>query len=255
MKAILINSSARINGNTEKVLSIIKEILEKNNSTVETIVLAKMKIDVCLGCRKCFDEGESSCPRKDDVIELYNKIRLADLIIIGGPVYVEDVNGILKNWIDRMAFNCHRPGLFNQKAYVVLNSGSGASWHAVKTVERALMSWGITVLGRRKLVLGAHSDAVFVNEKYRELLKTDMEKVIKKSGNKNKPTLLQLITFSIQQYYYKNKADKQTYDYKYWKNKGFLENKNYYFSLTHENAVRKIISRMTGKIITNVLLK
>jgi hypothetical protein len=33
MKAILINSSARINGNTAKVLSIIKEILEENGST------------------------------------------------------------------------------------------------------------------------------------------------------------------------------------------------------------------------------
>lgn len=255
MKAVLINSSARINGNTAKVLSIIKDVLEKNNSTVETVVLAKMKINMCLGCRKCFDEGECACPGKDDVIELYNKIKSADLVIIGGPVYVEDVNGILKNWIDRMAFNCHRPELFNQKAYVVLNSGSGASWHAVKTIERALMSWGITVLGRRKLVLGAHSDAGFVNERYRDLLKTDMEKVIKKAGNKNKPSLLQLITFSIQQCYYKNKADKQTYDYKYWKNKGLLEDRNYYFSQADGNTFKRIISRMTGKIIAKILLK
>jgi multimeric flavodoxin WrbA len=35
----------------------------------------------------------------------------AEAYVFASPVYVEDINGVMKNWIDRMAFNSHRPTL------------------------------------------------------------------------------------------------------------------------------------------------
>jgi multimeric flavodoxin WrbA len=255
MKALLINSSPRIHGNTANVFSIIGEILEHNAVQVETVALAALKIEMCLGCRKCFDEGENACPRKDDLSEVYHKIISSDLIIIGGPIYVEDINGILKNWIDRMAFNCHRPGLFNQKAYIVLTSGSSASAHAVQTADRALMAWGMNVLGKRKLVLGAYSGIETVSIKYKKTLEHDMNRIIKKCMSKNKPSFLQIMTFAIQQRYYRDKADKQSNDYKYWNINGLLEADRYYYSNARINTAEGIAARTAGRIIMELLFK
>lgn len=89
---------------------------------IERISLGQLDLNTCRGCRVCFDKGEEKCPLKDDVLSIRDKMILADGILAASPVYVEDVNGIMKNWIDRMAFNCHRPAFAGKSAYIGLSS-------------------------------------------------------------------------------------------------------------------------------------
>ncbi len=124
MKIISLVSSYRINGNTNTAVSLIEKqllsIADKENIAleVEKIQLGHLDIKTCCGCRVCFDKGEGKCPLKDDLLEIWDKIHQTDGILVASPVYVEDVNGIMKNWIDRMAFNCHRPAFAGKTVYI-----------------------------------------------------------------------------------------------------------------------------------------
>jgi multimeric flavodoxin WrbA len=95
MKLLLINSSARTGGNTARVM----DLFEQNLSSLaretaldlkfERVSLAQLSIKPCLGCRACFDRGESACPQQDGLLELYESMRCADGYIIASPTYVE----------------------------------------------------------------------------------------------------------------------------------------------------------------------
>ena len=47
----------------------------------------------------------------------------ADGIIFASPVYVNDVSGIAKTWIDRLAYVCHRPAFAGKCAYLIATVG------------------------------------------------------------------------------------------------------------------------------------
>jgi multimeric flavodoxin WrbA len=57
----------------------------------------------------------------------------------------------MKNWIDRMAFNNHRPAFAGKSAVIVTTSGMGSTSHTQKTMQYALMAWGIHVSFARML--------------------------------------------------------------------------------------------------------
>ncbi|WP_347707330.1 NAD(P)H-dependent oxidoreductase [Clostridium sporogenes] len=43
----------------------------------------------------------------------------ADALIVTSPVYSLQITGLLKNSIDHMAYNFHRPRFFTKKALVI----------------------------------------------------------------------------------------------------------------------------------------
>lgn len=148
-------------GNTERLVRLIEEqiigIARGQNVALELekVSLGGLDIQTCRGCRVCFDKGEAKCPLKDDLLTIRDKILQTDGMIVASPVYVEDVNGIMKNWIDRMAFICHRPVFAGKTAIVVTTSGIGSSNHALKTISTALHTWGVHVAAQSKFRTGA----------------------------------------------------------------------------------------------------
>ncbi|WP_196000457.1 NAD(P)H-dependent oxidoreductase [Clostridium sp. 1001271B_151109_B4] len=57
----------------------------------------------------------SFCPHKDIIQRIVSKIEEADAIIITSPVYSMQITGLLKNFIDHMSYNFHRPRFFYKK--------------------------------------------------------------------------------------------------------------------------------------------
>lgn len=103
--------SSRLRGNTRLAALCLEEALRLEGHQTDHLDLASFRIQTCLGCRLCFDRDEHACPHKHDVGTIHEMLRAADLLVFAFPVYVEDVSGLVKNWIDRMAFLCHRPAL------------------------------------------------------------------------------------------------------------------------------------------------
>ena len=103
-------SFGRKNANTD---ILVKEALfgcreAAPDAEIEFVNTAKMNIGRCRGCGACsqaLEKGKDNvCVFKDDYQELEDKIREADCLIVGAPVYVLQPVGQFKDFVDR--FGC-----------------------------------------------------------------------------------------------------------------------------------------------------
>jgi len=92
----------------------------------EYIFLKDANIGMCTGCMSCMAHGEDTCPLKDDdLAQIREKMLGAHGLILSSPIHARGVTGLMKNFIDRLAYTIGRPMFFHQKALLVLNSGGG----------------------------------------------------------------------------------------------------------------------------------
>lgn len=111
---LLINCSNR-EKNCYKILNDIKGV----NDTI--ISLSHKKMNFCLGCDKCRDKLNNYCVLDDYITnEVYPEIINEDNIVIASPLYMSNINAILKNLIDRMNPFYHHELLKGKKIYLVL---------------------------------------------------------------------------------------------------------------------------------------
>jgi len=258
MKIIEINSSFRKNGNTERLIMLIEQQLNifaaARNIVIEFefISLAELDIATCRGCRACFNKCEDRCPLKDDLLEVRNKLLEADGVILGSPIYVEDVNGIMKNWIDRMAFNCHRPAFSGKSALILTTSGAGSSKHALRTMKAALSTWGFYISAQSKFRMGALMEINQVEKCYSKKSRMLADKLFTTilKNKPVKPSFSSLLIFKVQQKYW-NMDIHQTskYDYEFWKNNGWLEPHCDYYVKHKASSLKSRIARFIGGIV------
>ena len=105
MKVIAFNGSARKDGNTAILINEVLKELEKEHIETEMFQLAGRKIHGCMACYKCRENQDFECAVKnDDANTCIAKMRRADGIILGSPVYFTDVTAEMKALIDRAGF-------------------------------------------------------------------------------------------------------------------------------------------------------
>lgn len=85
MKLILLCGSPRPSGNTYHVLEECAGVIEDQGLDVEIIPFVGKKIESCIACAKCRDLGE--CSINDDLNPIITKIKDAEGLIVGSPVY------------------------------------------------------------------------------------------------------------------------------------------------------------------------
>lgn len=101
-KIIVLNGSARINGNTSALVNSFKDGAESAGNTVTVFNLGKMNIG---GCKCCFGGGkncESPCVQKDDMDQIYSAYKDADVVVLASPLYYWTISGQLKTAFDRL---------------------------------------------------------------------------------------------------------------------------------------------------------
>jgi multimeric flavodoxin WrbA len=261
MKIVSIVSSARQNGNTERIaklfLSQLSQAAESQsiNTEIEQISLCRENIGICRGCRLCFDKGGEFCPIKDDFPMIRDKILSADALILASPVYVEDVNGIMKNWIDRMAFFCHRPAFFGKYAVIFTTSGGGSTGHSLKTMRNALYTWGFTVIHMGKHKMGARMEDELIESFSSEMHKAAV-KLIGSIRNKSaeRPSFVSLLFFNIQQRYNRKREDTDTADLAYWKAKGWLDLKIKFYMPVRCSGVKLFFVKVCGALVSKMFI-
>lgn len=109
MKAIILNASPKINGNTKGVTNLLASKLE--GYEVKSFDLVAMDINDCIGCLNCSISGE--CIYSDDMTKIYKEVDNADLVIFTTPVYFNSVSSIGKRAIDRFQRNYARRFMLN----------------------------------------------------------------------------------------------------------------------------------------------
>ena len=98
MKIIGICGSPR-NGNTSFLIKEALKSAEEEGAETEFISLSDKELNPCIACEVCKQEGE--CVIMDDINEILEKMKEADGIIIGSPVYFGGVSAQTKMLFDR----------------------------------------------------------------------------------------------------------------------------------------------------------
>ena len=87
-------------------------------ATIDYFKLRDHKIKHCSGCFTCWTKTPGECIYNDDMTELRKKYRKADLVIFASPLYIFNVTGILKDFMDRLLPLVKPYMLLDEKGYV-----------------------------------------------------------------------------------------------------------------------------------------
>ena len=102
MKVVLFNGSPKKEGNTFQAINIVAEVLNTNGIETEIIHVGNKAIRGCIACNGCTKNKDEKCVLPgDEVNEWIQKMKEADGIIIGSPVYFAGIAGTMKAFLDR----------------------------------------------------------------------------------------------------------------------------------------------------------
>ncbi|HPM62614.1 MAG TPA: flavodoxin family protein, partial [Methanoregulaceae archaeon] len=103
MRIVAFNGSPRAEqSNTHVMVSSFLAGAEDAGADTENVFLAKYTINHCLGCFGCWLKTPGTCVQSDDMEELIKKYLAADIVIFATPLYIDNVSGIMKNFMDRL---------------------------------------------------------------------------------------------------------------------------------------------------------
>jgi len=105
LKILGIVGSKRKNGNTAALVKKTMTPFEESELfETEIIYIGDLNIEGCRGCEGC--AVTNRCVIKDDMQEVYKKLRQADSIIAGSPTYFYNMTSEMKKFIDRCYCFC-----------------------------------------------------------------------------------------------------------------------------------------------------
>jgi len=87
-------------------------------ANVETFKLKNYKINHCTGCYTCWTKTPCECIFKDDMTMLRKKYREADMVVFASPLYIFNVTGIMKDFMDRLLPILKPYMLMDKKGYI-----------------------------------------------------------------------------------------------------------------------------------------
>ena len=104
MKVLMINGSPNAKGCIHTALTLAAEVLQAEGIETEEIFVGNKDIRGCIDCRKCREIGR--CVFNDLVNETAPKLKEAEGIIVGTPVYYGNPNGTVLSFMQRLFFSC-----------------------------------------------------------------------------------------------------------------------------------------------------
>lgn len=108
MNIICVNGSPRKKWNTATLLDHAVKGAASKGSKTELVHLYDLDYKGCISCFSCKMKGGKSygkCAVKDGLTPLLEKIREADGLILGSPIYFGSVSGEMKSFLERLLFS------------------------------------------------------------------------------------------------------------------------------------------------------
>lgn len=148
MKVIAINGSARKDGNTFCLIQEVFKPLENAGIETEQIRLFDKNIAPCKACFTC-GEKKNCSHKNDDFAEIFEKVRSADGIILGSPVYSANVSSKMQAFLERAAVVCDmNTGLLTHKVGAAVTSARrGGALNAIDTMTHFFLNHEMFTVG------------------------------------------------------------------------------------------------------------
>ena len=121
MKIAILNGSPR-KENTAAMVDAFKAGAEEAGNEVCVLHVGKMKIGGCLGCEYCHGKGEGQCVQKDDMGQVIDAYKWADMVVFASPIYYSAMSAQLHAAIQRV-YCIGKPAA--TKAALLLSTATG----------------------------------------------------------------------------------------------------------------------------------
>jgi len=103
MKVLIINGSPKAKGNTALALGEMARVFEQEGIEAEIVQVGGRDIRGCIACNRCGELGR--CVFDDLVNDVAEKLRTADGLVVGSPVYYAGPNATLLALLDRLFYS------------------------------------------------------------------------------------------------------------------------------------------------------
>ncbi|MBZ4670031.1 MAG: hypothetical protein PWQ76_640 [Clostridiales bacterium] len=220
-------------GSTYNTAALLLESLKsKTECEISEFFLPKDMPNFCVGCFSCIMNSEEKCPHYAALQPIAKALDEADVIILASPVYVFDVSGQMKAFLDHFGYRwmLHRPSpaMFSKIGVAISTTAGSGQKRTNETMAKSLSFWGTRkIFSYGKAVRATSWDGV--SPEMKENIKSDMEKLSQKiirehKKHKRNPEIKTRLMFHIFRKLNKmsgwNKADKE-----YWEAQGWLGSK------------------------------
>ena len=101
-KIVILNGSPRKNGNTSALVKSFTEGAESAGNTVTEFFLSGMDIHGCKGCFGGHSSKACPCVQKDDMDQIYQEAKEAEVVVLASPLYYWTMSGQLRTALDRL---------------------------------------------------------------------------------------------------------------------------------------------------------
>ena len=148
VKVLAINGSARKNGNTDLLIGRIFEKLHAAGIQTEAMQFAGNTIQPCRACFAC--GGKENCVhQQDDFQSVFEKMKAADGILLGSPVYSANIAANMQAFLERAAVVCDmNPGLLKHKVGACfVTARRGGALNAVDAMNHFFLNHEIFISG------------------------------------------------------------------------------------------------------------
>jgi len=229
-------------GNTYNILSM----LEQSNPEIDFKILMLSELDLkdCFACYSCINNGEDTCPHKDDRDLIIEAMKNADGTIFASPTYARTISALLKKFVERTSFMAHRPEFFGKYAIALSTFAGFGGDLTCKYITEHFTQYGFNFVSKVELMVARKTE----NESNRnrtQALKA-YEKLISaiKTQEEFRPSLGQLVYFNIFKSISELNKLKGWADYEFYKDK-----KDFYYDVKIPYLKNKLVKWIAGREI------
>ena len=222
MRIFIYTSSMR--GEYSQSLKIIKNFIVrlKQMCLVEEIYIAtpeKDLVEPCSGCMSCLNTGKCIKDKQDHMSMLKEKMIAADFIILASPFYLHNVNGPMKNFLDRLNLWCYTMPLVGKIALPITVSNTNGNYQVDIYLSKMLSIFGAGIFG----ILSIKNN--LMSEKEKDEAIELLCKTIKEYESEEREVLVSKYQLEYYEQMKKmlNNIDNESRLYQIWKEEGKLE--------------------------------
>jgi multimeric flavodoxin WrbA len=237
-------------GNSSEIVQRIQEKLEAYGDVeFDYVHLKDVDLQPCRGCFVCFIKGEDRCPLKDDAAGIRQKMEQADGVILVSPVYAMHVTYLMKRFIDRFAYNLHRPQYFGKYAIVVAVTGNIGLGDTQKYLKNIARGWGFDCVDQLGYLAAPKNTPLRTISSQKDRTDEVVDKFHTAIEEKS-PRRLSFedhLWFRLMQASYARLETMSPTDYAHWKERGWLErDARFFHGNVRGNPVLDLVARFMG---------
>ncbi|MDD3416865.1 MAG: flavodoxin family protein [Lachnospiraceae bacterium] len=216
----IVGSPQKCNSSTYKtVVDIMNSITSNDPQYKKNIIsLSHYNIQNCKGCARCFATCSICQQFEDDIRQIEEELLMSEVIILASPVYAHNITGIMKNFIDRIAYGLHVMRFAGKYGVTVSVSYSNGNSFVDGYLSKILMYLGVKVIQNISVQRVKTVDQNIISECGKQIAN-----VIDGTGGR-KSTEYEELVFQTMKKALLNVSERlETNETRYWKARGFFE--------------------------------